>query len=404
MVRCLLFILFLAGCVSTPPHKLQDGDYLFVWASDASARASDFLAVIDVNPRSPTYADIVASAPVGVAGTRAHHTEHIMPRGGILLANGFQAGRTFLFDLRDPLKPFVSGSFANAGDYMHAHSFARLPNGHVLATFQMRGHGNAAPGGLVELSTEGRVLRASSAADPDVEGSIRPYSLAVVPALDRVVTTSSDMHEADVSRVVQVWRLSDLSLIKSFKLPPGPRGRENEEPAEPRLLSDGRTVAVSSFNCGLFLIDGLEGRRPGAELVHSFPGAADKMKCGLPVVSGRYWIQSDASVPGLVSLDLSDPRHPVETGRLTLPGGHEPHWISLAPDGERIVISGGIGAGRMRVLIARIDRSTGKLSLDPSFRARDGSEPGISFDRAEWPHGATGPAVPHGAVFSREGR
>ena len=42
---------------------------------------------------------------------------------------------------------------------------------------------------------------------------IRPYSLAVVPQLDRVVTTSADMHGMKAGRSVQVWRLSDLALL-----------------------------------------------------------------------------------------------------------------------------------------------------------------------------------------------
>ena len=39
--------------------------------------------------------------------------------------------------------------------------------------------------------------------------------------------------------------------------------------------------------------------------------------------------------------------------------------------------------------------------IDDRFRDAGASVAGVSFDRADWPHGATGPAVPHGAVFSR---
>ena len=43
------------------------------------------------------------------------------------------------------------------------------------------------------------------------------------------------------------------------------------------------------------------------------------------------------------------------------------------------------------------DKATGQLSLDKRF----GTGGGIQFDRAEWPHGASGKAIVHGAVFSR---
>lgn len=373
------------------------GDYLFVWASDVGAKKSDFLAVIDADARSARYGEIVATAPAGVANSYAHHTEHQMPAGGMLFANGFGAGQTFRFDLNDPRHPRLAGSFMGAGDYMHPHSFARTPSGTVLATYQMRGHDNAEAGALVELSANGKVLKISPAADPTVEPFIRPYSLAVVPALDRVVTTSADMHGKDISRAVQLWRLSDLKLLKTIRLPAGPGGKENEDPAEARVLADGRTVVVSSFNCGMFLLNGLDGSAPSAEFIHAFAGGGE---CALPVVAGRYWVATDTKA-GLISLDMSNPRKPVEVGRLVLPGGQGPHWISLAPDNERIVISGGKIAFETRVLMARLDPASGRLSLDEGFRDKGTSTPGVSFDRATWPHGATGKAIPHGAVFSR---
>ncbi|MEO7634538.1 MAG: hypothetical protein ABIS38_02685 [Sphingomicrobium sp.] len=396
-MRWVALCLALTGLAPLAAAAPASGDYLFVWASDVGAKTSDFLAVIDVDARSPSYGEVVASVPAGVANSRAHHTEHQMPAGGILFANGFGAGQTFRFDLHDPLHPKLAGSFMGAGDFMHPHSFARTPGGTVLATYQMRGHDNAEAGALVELSAEGKVLHISPAADPAVEPFIRPYSLAVVPALDRVVTTSADMHGKDVSRAVQLWRLSDLKLLKTIRLPAGPSGKENEDPAEARVLADGRTVVVSSFNCGMFLLSGLEGTSPSAEFIHAFPGDGE---CALPVVAGRYWVATDTKA-GLISLDMTDPHKPVEVSRLALPGGQGPHWISLAPDGRRIVISGGKIAFETRVLMARIDPANGQLSLDQSFRDKGAADPGVSFDRASWPHGATGKAIPHGAVFSR---
>jgi hypothetical protein len=397
MRRLLLALLMVTGCVSASRDLAGSGDYLFVWAGADAENEPDFMAVVDVDPASPSYAHIVATAPADGRRGGAHHTEHQMGRGGILAANAFGSGRTYLFDLRQPLRPSVHASFGDAGEYMHPHSFARLPNGNLLATYQMRGHGNSKPGGLAELAPDGRVLRFSDAADPATEPFIRPYSLAIVPAIDRVVTTSSDMHATAVSRAVQVWRMSDLSLIKTIVLPPGPRGGENEDPAEPRVLADGRTVMVSTFTCGLFLLRGLEGDNPSAQFVHSF---SQSDKCALPVVAGRYWVQTDASYPALISLDVSDPARPREVGRLNLQPREYLHWIALAPDGERIVLSGGNGLMRHRVLLARIDRRNGSLSLDDTFRTPGSAEPGISFDRNRWPHGQYGKAVPHGAVFT----
>lgn len=372
-------------------------DYLFVWTSDVTAKKADFLAVIDTDPASPRYTEVVATVPTDVANARAHHTEHQMSEGGRLFANAFGAGKTFIFDLRDPLQPKVEATFENVGEFMHPHSFARTPSGNVLATFQMRGHGNDAPGALVELSPAGKVLRMSDAADPAAEPFIRPYSLAVVPALDRVVTGSADMHGKDTSHSVQVWRLSDLKLLHTVRLPKGPKGDEGEDPAEPRVLADGRTVVVSTFPCGMYLLDGIDGPAPSARFIYSFP---DGVECALPVVAGKYWVATSTKL-GLIALDMTDPAKPREVSRLALPDGQGPHWISLAPDGHRIVISGGKLAHQDRILIAHIDPNSGALTLDTGFRDKGAATPGVSFDRATWPHGATGKAVPHGAVFSR---
>ena len=312
-----------------------------------------------------------------------------MPKGGFLFANGFGAGRTWIFDLRDPLKPAVRADFGDANGMMHAHSFERLPNGNVLATYQRGDHANTTPGGLAEVGKDGRIIRTSSAVDPTNSTFIRTYSLAIVPKLDRVVTTTADMDSKGVSETVQVWRLSDLKLLHTVPLPAGPRGKENHDSAEPRLLPDGRTVLVDTFNCGLFRMIGLETDSPSAELVHDF-GTGE---CALPVVSGHFWVQTDTGIPGLVSLDISDPRKPRVVDRLRLADDEEPHWISLAPDGRRIVISSGKKALQKRLLMATIDPRTGRLALDRKFS--------VSFDRASWPHGDSGAAVPHGAVFSR---
>lgn len=366
------------------------GDYLFVWAADADGEQSDFLAVIDLDRRLPSYGTVIATAPTGTKKSRSHHTEHDMPKGGILFANGFGAGRTWLFDVTRPKSPTIRASFTDAGAMMHPHSFVRLPNNNVLATFQMTGHGNDAPGGLAEIDNQGKIVRTSPLPAVGNGEFVRPYSLAIVPKLDRIVTTSSDMHGKAEARTVQIWRLSDLKYLSTIILPLGSRAGVNIDPAEPRVLADGKTVMVSTFNCGLFLLDGLAGAAPVARLVHDFVGPGD---CAIPVIAGHYWVQTDPGLPGLVSLDIANPARPRVVDRLVLAKGRQPHWISLSSDGRRIVISGGKEAMQSKLLMASINRRTGKLALD--------SKLSIDFDRLNWPHGDSGKAIPHGAVFSR---
>jgi hypothetical protein len=323
-----------------------------------------------------------------------HHTNYQMPGNDVLFANDFDQHKTFIFDLHDPLHPKIRASFTEAGEYSHPHSFAYLPNGNTLATFQQKGLDDSDPGALVELNASGELVRSSDAADP-AEKFIRPYSLQVIPALDRVVSTSTDMYLHGNSHVIQVWRLSDLKLLKTILLPHGsynPLVGENS--SEPRLLDDERTVLVGTFNCGLFRLEGLEGTNPSASPIYDFGGRW----CAVPAVAGHFWIEALQSSHSVVSLDITDPSHPVEVGRLTLGSEDLPHWISVEPNGGRIVISG-YGSLYYRLLVAKVDLKTGRLTLDDRFREPGKIEPGFNMDR-QWPDGWNGPAIPHGAVFS----
>jgi hypothetical protein len=156
MLRRTLVLLF-AACLSTASfaaptadHPANPAHYLFVWAGGAAGQQTDFLAVIDASPASPHYGQLLTTLNTDQQTKLVHHTEYVMPAGGILFANDHDAGRTFLFDLRDPLHPRIAGSFTDVDGYMHPHSYLRLPNQNILATFQ---HGHDG-GGLVELDQQ----------------------------------------------------------------------------------------------------------------------------------------------------------------------------------------------------------------------------------------------------------
>ena len=388
----------LLGAASPPSHSR----YLFVWAMEAQhpggdwsvlregklsefrrnlGLGKDFISVFDVGGGAPEFGKLVAMVPVGDA-MLAHHTNYAMPPNGILYANDWSGNRTYVFDLRKPSQPRLLRQFDSIGAYGWPHSFAYLSNGDTLATFQYSGGFNQAPGGLVKFDGEGRVVASGLATDDKMDPNIRPYSFAVVEKLNRVVTGSADMAAARVSHVAQVWRLSDVKLVKTMSLPKGPGAADS---SEPRVLADGKTVVVPTFNCGLFLVRNLEGDNPSLESIYDF----GYRRCAVPVVVGEYLVGTMQSGHAIVSLDMHDPEHPHEVSRILL-GPHDlPHWIAVEPGGDRLVITG-YGSLFTRALFATIDRQTGKLTLDPQS---------IDFTR-DWPDGWKGSAIPHGAVFS----
>ncbi len=398
----LMALLAVSAC--TPGERTESGpirDYLYLWTASADSTQPDFLAVLDVTEDTLQYGSLVTTLPAPGLMNGPHHTEHEMPADGQLFANGFASGQTVIFDLREPRAPRIAGTFGDLDSYSHPHSFLRMPSGNVLGTFHMRHTANGmTPGGLVEITPAGAAVRSSSANVPGTDPGLRVYSAGVVSAIDRIVTTTTDMiADSPASRQLQIWRLSDLSHLHTITLPNGPRGDESMYTAEPRVLTDGRTVLVSTFACGLYLLDGLDTDAPSGRLVASFP-RTDDTNCAIPVIVGNHYLVTVPAWNAVVSLDISDPAAPREVSRVTLGTDDVPHWIAISPDHRRVVITG-YSALKHRVLIAQFDSATGKLSLDDRFHEAGSSVAGFRMDDKTWPHGGNTKGVPHGAVFSR---
>jgi hypothetical protein len=183
-------------------------------------------------------------------------------------------------------------------------------------------------------------------------------------------------------------------------LPPGPRGDEHLHPAEVRLLGDGKSVMVTTFRCGLYVLSELDGI-PVATLARSFPWSAvegEDTDCNVPVRFGRFWAQPVGTTGSVVVMDVSRPEQPVIVDELSFGVDARPHWLALEPGGHRIVMTGG-GTLAGGVFLIDMDPETGKLRLAGDLPATGSGIPGIRFDREAWPHGRTGPAYAHGAVF-----
>jgi len=404
MARALrLFVLALLtfGAVAQSQSGKAAGGFLFVWVGDQAKTGNDFVAVVDTNPASPTYGRLLTSVGTDQKSFKAHHTEYEMPASGQLFANDHDANRTLIMDLRDPRNPRQANSFSSLGGYSMPHSFVRLPNGNVLATFQYADHGGhmamgGKTGGLVEIDDNGKMIRSVSNADPAfADEGLLPYGLTVVPSLDRVIVTNSPMGDDFLltSNTYQLFRLSDLKLLGTHRLDPGPRLNGHISPEEPRIGPDGAAY-VHTLSCGVQRVTGMDGSAPKAKLVYQYPGSW----CGVPTIVGNYMLQSVPDIHGFIVLDISEGDHPVEVSRLVISPDFAPHWTAWDAKSRRFVVTPGKQGQRMYLL--NLDEKSGALTIDQSFRGADG-KPGFSFATQAWPHGWTGEGAPHGAVFSR---
>jgi hypothetical protein len=398
-MRRILFALAVILAAIVLPMQPQEqplkasGHYLFAWTGDVELKGKDFLAVIDADPASPSYGRLMTTVVTDQQTMLVHHTEYVMPASGMLFANDHDAGRTFVFDVREPLHPKIVRSFTDMAGYMHPHSYIRLPNGHVLATFQ-HAHHEESTGGLVEIDDDGNVIRSASSADPAFAGALlTPYSLVVLPELDRVVSTNSSMQAEGIFRGVtyQVWRLSDLKLLKTEYFDVGENRYAQISPEEPRLAPDG-SIFVQTLGCGIERVTGLKSDEPSSRLVYAFPGDW----CGVPTIVGHYLIQSVPEAHGLIVLDITNSTKPVEVSHLKFSDSYKPHWTGWDAKMQRVVVTG----SEPRLYLVKFDLATGTLAMDEAFHDADGKA-GFNFADREWPHGWKGSGRPHGVVFSR---
>jgi hypothetical protein len=408
-------VLLGSGSAAFSAPSAAQGHYLFAWAGDPAGKGEDFIAVIDGDPASADYGHLVATGASGIKTQQMHHTEYWMPETGLLFANDHAAGRTVVMDLRDPLHPKVHTSFGDLAGYSHPHSFLRLPNGHVLASFQIEGHmdhgthgagvsmsipmhdidsGKDVHGGIVEIDEEGKMIRAASTADPArSEDLLMAYSLLPLSDIDRVLVTNSSMRDEDkTGHTYQIFRLSDLTRLSTNDLdaPAGSYGEIN--PEEARRGPDG-SVFIQTTGCGIERITGIADNTPHAKLVYQFPGSF----CGVPSVVSHYLIQTVRLGHAVVVIDIANPDHPVEVSRVVIDDLMLPHWSGYDMKTHRIAVT---GYGENRLFMLRFDPETGRVAMDGDFHDQQG-RPGFDLSNRAWPHGWTGTAQAHGVVFSR---
>lgn len=405
---CALGLLSLSVPLSAQDAPAVPGGFLFVWAGSRTnaprSAPANAMLVLDADRRSPTYGRLLNWIKTDRPSVRVHHTEYLMPAGGVLFANDHDAGLTYRIDMRDPRQPKILGQFETMAGLAMPHSFVRTPAGTVLATFMHRAEAEAhldhsgdrkeggISGGLVEIDDQGRMIRAASNQDSRYPGELlSPYGLVVMPDIDRVLSTNSAMNSLNgPGSTVQLWRLSTLELLETRRLDPGPTGLGDVDPEEPRRGPDG-SVYVQTLSCSLQRITGLAAGRLQAQFVYRFPGGG----CGVPTIVDHWLIQSVPYLNGLVVLDLTDPTKPVEVSRIAFPDRFSAHWTSWDPSSGRIVTT-----GSSRVYVLDLDRETGRITLDERFSDGQGA-PGFDLAKAGWALHNQGQFVPHGAIFSR---
>ena len=402
--RLLVVTAVLAGCAPMSDGertRVQLDRHIYVWAGTMDTTIYDALIVLDVDTASTTYGQVVGQVDVGASRTMPHHIQRRVSADGRLIANGWMAAKSWVFDVSNPRSPTIHAELATAGDSIGwAHDFAEMPNGNILVAFNAGAGEYVGPGGLAEVDRDGVVLQAAVARSAEAgDTAMNPYTVHMVPNRDRAVVGLGEMGMGEnypyrETSALQLWSTAPLAPMALIPLPSNGTDLGHVATSTVAVTANGEMFA-NTFYCGLYRVSGLDGDTPQATRVFTFPGGDnDDSLCAVATTVGNYWIQAVAALPGVMVLDLSDPTAPREVGRLMLDASRfpGPHWVSVDNSGTRIAMTG-MG---MWLAMARFDPETGALTLDDRFKGVEASSAGMMVRNREGamlhPHGvAWGP-------------
>lgn len=336
----------IVACTSPPrdePEKAGAASpYLLISAGDGDGKRSDFLAVVDLKPGSPTLGKVVGTTPTGMKNSLPHHMEYAAPPAGeMLFMNAHHPETSMLVDVSNPRAPRVAKTFAPPAPLRFPHDYTRTPTGTRLVGF---------------LRSEGKSIDTAETESPGNSGGFAEYSREGV-------------------------------LMRSV------------------LAGNAGSVFFNSYGCAFYRLSEIDSDNPRLETFFALdtpppnkpePGYI-RGACGIPIVFGHYWINTVGKLHALIVLDIADPAKPREVSRLTTPNTFNPHWLARDPLSNRLVLGAELG-GEDGFYILRFDDQTGRLSFDTTLKA-EGKTGYVSLKNQSWPHGATGPAWGHAALF-----
>lgn len=426
----MLAALGVASCGRRTEEPLIE-PYLGVWAGDADRRESDFLAILDVNPLSPTAGKVLRTIPVGSRGNEPYAMLPSLRDDRRLFATGLVTSRTFVFDLGNPLVGgLIHVDEPGEGRVLRSPTAVRsLPGGSVAVAYAdpvgFRGEARetmTAVGGLGEFDAGGRLRREHPAREESGRGYINATTDVAVTAAGVVVTTNrghlltgSPGGDFLPGITVQVWRGRKLEPRRTVALEAGPRGEENLGPMVVQAFHRGPMVYVLTHEGGgLYASDSVGEDEPAFRMIAdlgrgTFPSAAALTPDDhwmVVTLAGTHRVATfdltDGWAPRLASVVRLD-RDPVDPSK-SRPGG--PSALALSATGTRVAVADyGMQMpafrrdGDRRVHLLVLDPLTGQLRVDQNFRDEATGQVGVDFNRSRWPHGETGPARPHGLLF-----
>ena len=424
---------------STP----EETTYVIGIYTGSDVDASDFIGVVDVDPDSATYQEIVERVPMPTRGDELHHfgwnacssschTEGLERRH--LVIPGNRSGRIHILDTKDRRNPDLAAVIepdeVHEYDLSGPHTTHCIPNGKMLISMLGNADGNL-PGGFLELNDdfeiEGR-WELPGEIDFNYDFWYQPRHNVMVssewaaPATYQPGLDMEDVAAGKYGHRLHFWDWENKTVEQTLEL-----GEEGLVPLEVRFLHSPESVhgyvnAALSSNIFHFWKDeefhaekviDFEGREHEAfePLGMLAPATPTDMLISMDdrYLFGSNWIHGEVWM-----YDISDPATPRKADSISIGGyfgdiqevqGRElvagPQMLQLSLDGERLYWTTSLyttwddqffpqeGEKGSVMLKADVDPRKGTLDLDEEFLVDFGDLPEgpARAHEIRWPDG-----------------
>jgi selenium-binding protein 1 len=390
----------------------------------------DYVAVVDADPASKTYSQVVHRLSMPRVGDELHHfgwnicsSCHGMPGDRrYLVIPGLKSSRIHIIDAKDPLhlkmhKVIEPETIAKVADLSAPHTAHCLPTGEIMISMLGDAKGNG-PGGFLLLDDK---FEPKGRWEKDAKGMTFNYDFWYQPRHNVMVSSEwgapktfqpgpsfDDVAAGKYGRQIHVWDWKERKIRQSFDLGGAAiplEVRFAHDPAKPY----GFVGAALSSTMWRFFADG-DGKTWKAEKAVELPPIKNEQFPGgaVPALISDFVISMDDRFM-YVSLwlhgevrqyDISDPARPKLTGTVKLGGvvrgagtlkGKQiiggPQMLQLSLDGKRLYATNSLYStwdnvfypelGKQGSWLVQLNCDTGRggLSMNEDFLVDFGKEP-----------------------------
>jgi selenium-binding protein 1 len=356
---------------------------LYVWTRDADGKDSDFLAVVDADPKSATFGKIVSTVPTNSAGNEAHHFGYTAGADRIMAAGMF-TNKLFLYDVAaNPRSPrLIKTVDLDPTGYSGPHTMYAVPDGVMLAMLgKTDGHG---PGALVQVNDDGAFQRAWPVLKPDGSPG-HMYDVGVKLEMNRMITSSwahpghvkAGDHPQHSGKEVVVWDWNEKKILQVVET--------DAAPLEVRWLHGPRGLGGytnAAFGNSIWYWDD-QNRDGTLEFRKVIALPENSIPADMRVSYDNRWLYVSLWGGGKVQqYDIADPAKPVLKSEIAIP---QANMMKLTPDSRRLYVTNSL----LSSLDGTVEFGAWLIEVGP-----DGMKINERF-KPDFRSFATGPAGPH---------